>query len=161
MISINLWEISFQIINFTILLWLINKFLVIPMNTFLDKRANSIKDDIETAEENLRKSEDLVKENKELLKQARLEAKQIRETTENASKNDRVQMLTQAKEESKRVLEQAQKEIGLSVSRAKKELLSEIGDLSVMLSERILSRTISENDKQTFVKESLKKLPLS
>ena len=45
-ISINLYEIFMQMINFLILLWLVNKFMIRPLSQLLTERSNTIKADI-------------------------------------------------------------------------------------------------------------------
>ena len=161
MISINIYEIVMQMVNFVILVWLINRFLVKPVGEFLNNRAQGIKDDIEQASKNKTETESLVSEQKELLKNARLEAQQIRQKTEEAVQKEREQLISAAKEESANIVGQAKKEIQSDVSKAKKDLLNQIGDLTVLLSERILKRTLSDSDKQRLVAENLENLKQS
>ena len=47
MISIKLFTIFMQMVNFLILLFLMSKFIITPLMEFLEKRASSIKSDIE------------------------------------------------------------------------------------------------------------------
>jgi len=147
-----------QIINFLILLWLVNRFLVKPLGAYLDKRKALIQGDIHQAEENKRQSEALLNEQKELLQTARVEAKQIRETTEVAMQKERQTVLSETKEESERMINLAKKEIGLDFVRAKKQLISDVGALTVRLSERLLRREFSDADKKRLVSESMETL---
>ena len=138
MISINIYEISMQIVNFLILLWLVNRYLIQPMSTFLEERAGQIKADIDTAETNKEKSNGLVEEKKELLNQARAEAKKIREEAEDVAKIEKEKTVLKAKEETAQMVVQAKKEIELNLVQAKKQLLTETGDLAIKLSKKVL-----------------------
>ena len=158
MISLNVYEIIMQIVNFLILLFLMNKFLIKPLSQFLEKRAKSIEDNINKAEAAKVDAEKLLQEQKETLKEARVEAKEIRKKTEDASKREHDLILSDAKKEAEMVMTQAKKEIDLTMTKAKKDLLSEIGDLVVMLSESILKRKIERKDREEIVSDSMNKL---
>ena len=89
MISTNLFEITFQIVNFLILLWLLNKLLFKSLVSYLDKRQDIIKSDLELAKSNKLESEKIIEKQNESLQQALLEAKSIREKAEDSSKKER------------------------------------------------------------------------
>jgi len=157
-ISINIYEIAMQMVNFMVLLFLLNKFAIKPLSQFLETRAASIKEDIETAESNKVDSEKLLEEQKELFQKAREEAKEIRLNVEQSSKVEREQIITEAKAEAKRILDDANKQISQSIAGAKKELLAETGELAIMLSKQILKREIKAKDKDALVSETLGQL---
>lgn len=157
MISIVLHEIVMQMVNFLILLYFVNKLIVKPLSAFIDKRAQSIKNDIDQAKENKQDAAALVEQQKEFLKEARSEAKIIRKKSEETVKIEREQLLSAAKKESAQLLVNAKKEIELAVAKAKKELVSEVGQLSVDLAESILKRKIDHRDKESIIADGLKK----
>jgi F-type H+-transporting ATPase subunit b len=157
-ISINIYEIAMQMVNFMILLFLLNKFAIKPLSQFLESRAATIKEDIETAESNKVDSEKLLEEQKELFQKAREEAKEIRLNAEESSKVEREQIITEAKAEAKRILDDARKQIDQSIAGAKKDLLSETGELAVMLSKQILKREVNAKDQEALVSETLGQL---
>ena len=97
MISINLYEIAFQIINFLILLYLLNRFLTKPLSQFLTNRSESIKQNIEAAESSRTDAEKILKEQKELLKQAHQESQEIRKKAEESSKKELKKQLVMQK----------------------------------------------------------------
>jgi len=157
-ISINPYEILMQIVNFSILLWLLSRFLIKPLQKYLNERSSEIKSNIDNAKESKEKADALLAEQKELLKTARVEAKEIREKTEDASKKEQEEMLERTKEESARLIAQAKKEIELDIAKAKKDLLSEAGDLVVELSQKVLSKKLDDSDKQELVESNIRKL---
>ena len=59
-----------QMINFCILIWLINKFLVKPVSNYLETRRNQIQTNIESAEQDKEESQNCLNEQKETLHKA-------------------------------------------------------------------------------------------
>ena len=119
-----------------------NKFLIKPLQKYLDERSDSIQSDIDNANSSKEEASVLLSQQKELLKEARVEAKYIREKTEIASKKEHEDMISKTKEESQRLIAQAKKEIDLNVARVKKEMVSEAGELVIQLSEKVLSKKL-------------------
>ena len=155
MISINVYEIVMQIINFCILWALISKFLVKPLGEFLKNRADSIKDDLETSEHNKVESEKLLSLQKEELATARKEIKQLRLDAEENVKLERLKVLAQAKCDSEKIVEDANKQILQNVEEVKRGLLSETTHLVVGLTKKILKREINSSDQKALVAEAL------
>ena len=153
MISINLYEIVFQIINFLILLYLLNRFLTKPLSEFLEKRKSTIKKNLETAENNKKEADQILKEQKDLLKQAHQDSKEIRQKAENSAKEELQSALTKAKQESAKLIESTKKEIDLEYKRAEKSLKDVTASLSVKISERILQKEISTSDNSKIIEE--------
>jgi F-type H+-transporting ATPase subunit b len=96
-ISINIYEIIMQMVNFLILLYLLNRFLIKPLSEFVESRSAGIKSDIDNAKKNKNDSQALLDEQKQLLNDARQEAKSIREKAEQSSVVERDQILQNAK----------------------------------------------------------------
>ena len=92
------------------------------------------------------------------MQNARVEAKNIREKSEDVAKKEREQLINTTKQEAETLLENAKKEVVLTMSKAKKELLTEVGEMSVQLTELILKKKIDHKDKERIVSDSMKKL---
>ncbi len=161
MISINIYEIIMQMVNFLILLYLLNRFLIKPLSEFIEKRSSDIKTDIQDAKNNKEQSEKLLEEQRSVLNDARQEAKSIREKAEENSQKEKEMIIAGAKKESDHLINQAKKDIELVVDKAKKDLVNEVGEISVTLAESVLKRTIDHKDKETLISDGLKKISLS
>lgn len=161
MISINIYEIIMQMVNFLILLYLLNRFLIKPLSEFVESRSAGIKSDIDNAKKNKNDSQALLEEQKQLLNDARQEAKSIREKAEQSSVVERDQILLSAKNESQQMLSQAKKDIDLVVDKAKKDLITDVGTIAVTLAESVLKRTIDHKDKEVLIEDGLKKISQS
>jgi len=157
-ISINLYEILMQIVNFLILLYLLNKFLIKPLSEFVEKRSLGIKEDINSAKLSKEEAQQLAQDQKELLANARKESKEIRKQNEEIIQNERVKVLEKAKQDAESLVNSAKKEISLAVTKAKKDLVEEVGNISVSLAEEVLKRSINKKEKEALLNDGLKKL---
>lgn len=155
MISINIYEIVMQIVNFMILLYLLKRFLFTPLISFLDKREETIGSAISSAEDNKVKAAELLEKQEKLLKDARLEARDLRQKAEEAGKKEREQVLNQAKKEASQLIESARNDLAQDVERAKKELVNFTGDLSIKITKNIVKTDLSDSQHQQVVKSYL------
>lgn len=161
MISINLYEIIMHMVNFLILLVLLNKFLIRPLSEFIEKRSAGIASDLENAEKNKADSEALLAEQKELVQKALVEAKDIRHKAEDLANKEKAQIIEDANANAEQLVANAKREIELSVEKAKKELTNNVGELAVKLSEMILQKELDNKSKETIIADGLKKLKVS
>lgn len=146
MISINIYEILMQIVNFSILLFLLNKLLFKPLGKYLTEREETIKNNIDQAEKTNQDAQTLIEEQKELLKSAKIEAKEIRDQGEETSRIEREKVIIESKKEAEKILQNANKEIQQGYSKAKNDLLKEIGNLSIQLSKEVLKKDMQVSD---------------
>jgi F-type H+-transporting ATPase subunit b len=152
-ISINIYVILMQMVNFCILLWLLNKYLVKPLSDFSEKRSKGIQQNIEAAEADKKESEKILTERKDHLRKAHQEAKQIRQDAEDATNKERTLVLQQAKNESEQLITNANKEITINYTNAKKVLKAQIGELAVNLSQKIIKKNIDEKSQETIIQD--------
>ncbi|MCP4050705.1 MAG: F0F1 ATP synthase subunit B [bacterium] len=155
MISINIYEIFMQIINFIILLWIINYLLVKPIIAFIKKRESAIKTNLESAEQSKIKTQETLNEQKEALKEARREARNIMQRAEDDTNKERSIARQQAKAEAERLIENAKKEMDLDVLRVKNELKKYFSDLTVSLTEKIIKTNIDKKSQEKVIEEYL------
>lgn len=158
MISINFYEIVMQILNFSILLFLLNKFMFKPLGKYLNEREKTIKNNIDQAQVSNDEAQKLLDEQKELLNKAKVEAKEIRDQGEKTSKLEREKIISESKKDAEKILANASKEIEQGYSKAKNELLNEIGSLSIQLSKEVLKRDMKNSDHEEVVSSYLEKI---
>ncbi|MDA1354481.1 MAG: F0F1 ATP synthase subunit B [bacterium] len=155
MISINVYEIALQTINIAILIWLLKKFMTAPLSNFLKERAENIKHNIEEAESKRTESERVLTEQKELLKKAHQDAQEVRTKAEAAAKTERETSLQTAKEESAQFIQNAKREIELEYNQVRQSLTEDAARLSIALSEKIMRKSLKEEDNDALIKEYL------
>ena len=158
MISINIYEIIMQIGNFLILLFLLKKFLFGPLVSFLDKREQGIQSSIDQAAANKQKTSELLDEQEALLKKTREEARDLRQTAQDAAKKEREQLIAQAKADAAKLAGSAKQELANDVERVKKELVAFAGDLSINITKNVVKADLSDDKHNDVVKTYLEKV---
>jgi len=154
-ISINIYEIVFQIINLGILIWLLNRFLSKPLSKFLDKRSASIKHNIDQAEQNCLETEKVLETQKASLKKSHQEAQEIRQQAESAGKKERETILAKTQEESDRMVLNAKKDIELDAKRVAKELTQRTADLTIALTQKIIQKNVDQAENEALINQYL------
>src|SRR3989344_2699210 len=77
--NINIIQVIFQIVNFTILLFLLRKYLYRPILKILESRSKKIHDGLEAAEKSIEEREKLEREKRKILLEAEKSAAEILE----------------------------------------------------------------------------------
>lgn len=155
MISINLYEIFFQMLNFGVLLFFVNKLLIKPVHKVLTERAEKIQGQIQDSQDMKKEAEQLLGQQKQALQEARVEAKEIRERSELSAEEEKQRLVDQAKQEAQRLLVQAKKDIDSQVIAAKKSLLDEIGNSAISLSSQLLKRNLDAKDQKAIISQGV------
>lgn len=155
MVDINPYEIIMQIVNFAILLWLLNKFLYKPLVGFLDKRADEIQSTIDNAMSLKDEAEAMSDQAKKGIEDARKEAKNISQTVLDQSQNDRQKMIKEAEQKVQIILDSGRKEVENSIRKAKQELKEQIADISVDIATKIIEKEMSPGDHERLIKDHI------
>lgn len=149
----NLYVIGWSAVNFFVLLALLYKFAFNPINEMLDQRANTIESSIKHAEEIRVDVDQLKKEAQANLAESRKEAQEIIGRATKAAEDAKAEIAAQAKEEVANMKAKAHAEIDSATEAAKLELRDSAVTLAIMAAEKVLGRTITEEDNNKMVKE--------
>jgi F-type H+-transporting ATPase subunit b len=147
-----------QAINFVILALILYKFLFKPLSQFMEKRAEGIGHSLEEAK---RARDEVVQaraEYEESLRTARQEAAALRQRMEREMTEERERLVQRSREEAHRLIAQARSEIEQEVRRAKAELRGEAVNLSLTTAERLLQRSITEEDHRRLAEQYIGEL---
>lgn len=158
MISINLFEITMQIVNFVILLVLLNKFLIKPVGAFIEKRSANLERDLNEAEANRLKSEALLDDQKKQLQSSHQEAREIRQKAEEAMAAERDARLEQVRQEAQDMIQAARKEIDQDVQKAQQALMDKVAELSIAVSEKVIQKNLNASDQASLIRDYLERV---
>jgi F-type H+-transporting ATPase subunit b len=143
----------FIMLNFLGLFVILYVALWDPVMAMLDKRAETIRTDLDTAAGRRQEAEDLKKKYNELM----LSAKQERQTIINQGRHEgnleRERILSEARDDSAKVVAQTRLELEAEAGKVRTALRQEIGGLSLQVAERILGREVSKADNERLVAE--------
>ena len=128
------------------------------MAKVLKERASTIDRNIQSAIKQNKDAEELVSQQQETLQAARIEAKEMRQKTEELTQKEKEKLMQEAKNQSKKLIENTKKELDLEVLKIKKELTAETVDLTIQLTEKLINKSVSEQDHKDINKQYLNKV---
>lgn len=138
---------------------LILKRLAFPrISAALDRRQQAIEAAIDTAEETRRKADELLAEYRERLDEARGQAEAIIERARKAGEAHERESEEDAKARREQLMEQARRDIEAETRRALQEIRAEVADLTVMATERVTRKVLTEEDQRKLVEEAIREL---
>jgi F-type H+-transporting ATPase subunit b len=142
-----------QTINFLLVLWLLNRFVFKRIIKHLEERRSKIEQGLELTEKAKREIGRIDEARSRELEKARTEAEKILSNARSGASEKEKAALVVARAEAEKIMlkarEEAQKEKKEAVLGAK----SEIQKLSSLIAEKILGRSVKEEDQEESAKE--------
>lgn len=156
-INLN-FTLLLQTINFIILAVVLYKFLFKPLASFMEKRAEGIRHSLDEAKQARDEVTRARSEYEEALRAARQESAALRQRMERELSEERERALQQSREEARRMITQARAEIDQEVRRAKAELRKETVTLSLTAAERLLRRSLTDEDHRRLAEQYIQEM---
>lgn len=148
-------QLIYSTVAFFILLFLLSRFAFPPILNVLDKRAQTIQESLEKAEETRAEAEKLLSDYKEQLSQGRSEAQQIIGQGRILGENMKKDMVEKANREARSMIDRAQTEISLEKEKALAELRNRIADLSIELASQVTQKSLDRKDHVRLIEDYL------
>lgn len=152
MIDISL-TMLIQVINFSILLWLLNKFLYGKVLDYLDRRTEGIRLDLSEAKNLKSEAAKLKEEQDTSLVKARREASDIVRESRRQGDEERLDIIKVAEKEAEAILENGKKTIEMETKKAKTTLKDGVVDVAVEIAHKIIEREIKPKDQDKILSE--------
>ncbi len=142
-------------------MFLLSKFAFPRISDALGRRQQAIEESIDTAERTRAEADEILTEYRERLKEARAQsdeivqrARQVAEAHEHEAKDRGQEMLAEA---SKR----AERDIEAASARALQDIRREVADLTIMATEKVTRKTLTDADQRRLVEEALGEMDFS
>jgi F-type H+-transporting ATPase subunit b len=129
--GVDIWKLGFQIVNFLLLLYLLNRFLFKRVLRLLDDRQSRISQGLEDAETAARDRELARAEREAALAEARREAEAMVQRAAKTAEATSAEILAQAKASAEQITARAREEISAEKDRALAEIRGEVADLAL------------------------------
>ncbi len=127
----------------------------------LDRRQKAIEESIDAAERTRQEADKLLADYRERLKQARAQAEAIVERSRKAAEAREHEVLEEAAHRREQLLERTRRDIEAETRRAIDEIRREVADLTVMATEKLTRKVLTEDDQRRLVEEALRELDFS
>jgi F-type H+-transporting ATPase subunit b len=158
LVSPNVGLMIWTLVVFGISLFVLGKFAFPRIQQALDKRQHAIEDSIDHAERIRRDADELLAEYRQRLKDARQQADEIVARAEKASEQRESEAVAEAKRRREELLEQTRRDIEQETRRAIQEIRKEVGDLTLLATEKVTRKSLTEDDQRRLVEEALAEL---
>ena len=153
--GVDLFKLAFQIINFLLILYLLNRFLFKRVLALLDERQERISKGLEDAEAAARDRELARAEREAALDEARKEAQTMIARATKIAEDSRAEIVAAAREEAEKVAARATEEITAEKQRAIAELRSQVADLALDAAGRLIKAEMNAPTQRRLVEEFL------
>ena len=154
--EINIYQILFQILNFGVVMYLLNKVLYKPVIKMLDDRAKKINEGMSQAEKNIKASEEIEKTKKTEVNKARKEAGSIIAAAEVDAKKKADEIIKKAHEKAKEEVANMTKAAEKEIENAKAKLQKEAATLAAAMAKKALEGTLTAKEVEAVTAKMLK-----
>jgi F-type H+-transporting ATPase subunit b len=147
-----------QLVSFLLLLGVLYKLLYRPLLTALEGRSAAIQQQLAEAQAAREEAQRQLGAMEERIRAAQAEAQGLRERALREAAALRERLGAEARQEAARLLEAAQAQVGQEVRRARAELRAEVGGLATQIAERLVRKSLGDEDHQRLVREALARI---
>jgi F-type H+-transporting ATPase subunit b len=156
-VGLMVWVLVVFILSFLIL----RRWVYPSIVAVLDTRARSIAESIDAAEKTRQDADQMLAEYQERLKDARGQADEIIARARKAADVHEHDAQEQARVNRERMLEQTRRDIEAETRRAIQEIRREVADLTVMATEKLTRKVLTEDDQRRLIDEAMAELDFS
>lgn len=158
LVELQIGTMLFQLIIFLLLFWFLKRVAFGPIMRIMNERQQYIENQISTAEQNRQEAEKLAQEHREAMEAAKKEAHAMMENARRNGEKQAADIIAAAEAEAKRIQAEAAAEINREKERALAELREQVGELSVLLAKKIITKEIDANKHKALFEEAVKEM---
>ncbi|MBP2032389.1 F-type H+-transporting ATPase subunit b [Clostridium algifaecis] len=146
------------IVNFVVLYFILKHFFFKPVNNTIVKRQDEINLKIKDADENEKKSKQMLSQHQELLKNSKQEGKSIVEEYKNKAEKVSEDVIKDAKNEAQLILDRAKIEANREKEKAQADIKNQVVDLALLVSSKALDGSIDEKQHRKLIDDFIAKV---
>jgi F-type H+-transporting ATPase subunit b len=161
LITPNVGLMVWVFVVFVIVLLILRKWVFPAIGSALDSRAQAISTEIDSAEKLRKEAQEVLDEYRQRLAEARTQADEIVTRARQAGEAHQKEAVETARAERERLLEQTRRDVESETRRAIDEIRREVADLTVLATEKVTRKTLTDADQRRLVEEALGDLDFS
>jgi F-type H+-transporting ATPase subunit b len=148
------------IMVFLVLAFLLFKFAWKPLLAMLEKREMTIRQSLEDAEKAREELVNVKSDTEKLLAKARMESQEIVAAGKKNAEKMREEIVEKAQAKSDALIDDAKKQIQIEKDRVIADVKSEVVNLSLEVTQKLIKKNLSKEDNLKLIDESLKDINL-
>jgi F-type H+-transporting ATPase subunit b len=142
-------------------MFLLSKLAFPRISDALGRRQAAIEDSIDTAERTRAEADQILSEYRERLKEAREQADEIVQRARQAAEAHEREAKDQGQEMLAEAARKAERDIEAATKRALDDIRKEVADLTIMATEKVTRKVLTDADQRRLVEEALGELDFS
>jgi F-type H+-transporting ATPase subunit b len=158
LVSPNVGLMVWTLVLFGVSLYILWKVAFPRIAEALDRRQKAIEESIDIAERTRREADQLLAEYRERLTAARQQADEIVARARKAGEQAEADLTVKGRQRREELLEQARKDIEAETRRALQEIRAEVADLTILATEKVTRKTLTDEDQRRLVEEAVAEL---
>jgi F-type H+-transporting ATPase subunit b len=127
----------------------------------LERRQHAIEESIDAADRTRKEADEILAEYRERLREARGQADEIIDRARKAADAHEARAKEDAHANREQLMEQTRRDIEVETRRAIDEIRREVADLTVMATEKLTRKTLTEEDQRRLLEDALGELDFS
>jgi F-type H+-transporting ATPase subunit b len=156
-VGLMIWTL----VLFGITMWVLSRVAFPRIQEALDKRANAIRESIEAAERQRKEADELLEEYRKRLTEAREQAEDIVARARKASETAMAEAMAEGKAKREELVSAARRDIEAETRRSLDRIRKEVADLTVIATEKLTRKTLTDDDHKRLIDEALKEIDFS
>jgi F-type H+-transporting ATPase subunit b len=156
-IGLMIWTLL--VFGFTMIL--LAKLAFPRISEALGRRQQAIEDSIDSAERTRTEADAILAEYRERLKEARTQSDEIMQRARQSAETHEQEGKERGQELIAEATKRAERDIESATQRALKDIRKEVAELTIMATEKVVRKTLNDDDQRRLVEEALSDLDLS
>jgi F-type H+-transporting ATPase subunit b len=158
LVSPNVGLMIWTLLVFGISMYILGKFAFPRIAEALDRRQKAIEESIDAAERTRTEAEKILSEYRERLAEARGQADEIVARARKTGEAAESEIVADARHKREEMMEQTRRDIEAETRRAIQAIRAEVADLTVLATEKVARKSLTDDDQKRLVEEALSEL---
>jgi F-type H+-transporting ATPase subunit b len=161
LVSPALGLMIWTLVLFLFTLWVLSKVALPRIGEALERRANAIRESIESAERQRQEADQLLDEYRQRLKEAREQSEDIVARARKAAETATAEAVAEGKEKREELVAAARRDIEVETRRSLERIRKEVADLTVLATEKVTRKSLDSEDHKRLIDEALAEVDFS
>ena len=161
LIEVSTGLMIWTLLCFGITFFVLRKFAFGPVQNLIDERRKRIREALDEADHARAEARKLLEQHKQLMAQAPVQAEEILVETRQIAEAQGKRMRDELEADRKRRLEETTKQIQSETARALEQIRAEVGELTVIATEKVTGKVLDDADQRRLIEEAIGELDFS